>query len=235
MDAQTIKQVVGFAAVDTYVASGMKLGLGTGSTAIHAVRRVAALVAAGTLSDLRCVSTSFDTRIEAQKHGLQVYELNDGDIDGHLDLSIDGADEVDRASHALIKGGGGALTLEKITEYNSDRFIVVVDEAKLSNVLGSTFAVPLEVIPAARVAVTHASARLGATAVMRTGTGKMGPVITDNGNIILDLTFAAPFDAPAMELELNAIPGVVENGIFARCPRPTVLVGRADGTVETLK
>lgn len=233
MTTEEIKVAVGRAAAERYVRSGMKIGLGTGSTAIHAVRRIGEMLADGTLQNVVGVPTSFDTRIEAQRVGIPVRELNDTDIDGRLDLAIDGADEVEQRSWFLIKGGGAALTLEKTVEYATDRVVIVVDPGKVSDRLGSIYPVPLEVLPFARLTVERAVRRFDARPELRRATRKAGPVITDNGNILLDLHFDSAFDAVALERELNRLPGVVENGIFTGFT-PVVLVGRADGSVETL-
>ena len=119
MEMGEIKKILGYAVVDEHVTSGMKIGLGTGSTAIHAVRRVGQLVQAGTLTDIVAVATSFESTIEAQKFGIPLRTMNDPEIANGLDLAIDGADEVDRRDLALIKGGGGALTREKLVEYQA--------------------------------------------------------------------------------------------------------------------
>lgn len=233
MDAAEIKQQVGYEAVDRMVRSGMKLGLGTGSTAVHAVRRVAELIQNGTLSDIRAVPTSFGTRIECQRLGIPLRDLNDPDIDGSLDLSIDGADEVD-PNRYLTKGGGGALLIEKLVEYASDKFVVIVDEAKIVSRLGERYPIPLEVIPAARRTVEKRVVRLGARPEIRMAVKKSGPVYTDQGNVILDLFFDTAFDPVELERELNLFPGAVENGIFTRI-RPMVIIGHSDGRIETLE
>lgn len=233
MDRDQLKRLVGERAANDYVRSGMRVGLGTGSTAIHAVRRVGALVASGELTRLLGVPTSFETVLEAQRLGIALRDLNDPALAGGLDLVIDGADEVDPQGR-LIKGGGGALTIEKIVAYASARLVVVVDEVKLVPYLGKTFPVPLEVIPAARITVTNACRELGGRAEVRMAVRKAGPVISDNGNLILDVHFDAPFDPAELEIRFNTIPGVVENGIFSRV-RPAVIVARADGSIETIE
>jgi ribose 5-phosphate isomerase A len=234
MDQQAIKEKTGKAAVQALVKSGMKLGLGTGSTAITAVRHIGALLAEGKLNNIFAVPTSFQTTIECEKLGIALYTLNSREIGGELDLTIDGADEVD-PNNCLVKGGGGALLLEKIVAYASASYAILVDESKLVNNLGIGFPVPVEVIPDARLPVTLALQKLGAEVLLREAVRKAGPVITDRGNLLLDIRFKSPPDPVAMEAELNRIPGVVENGFFTGpCDRtlvPRIFIGKADGTV----
>lgn len=218
------------AAVDALVRNDMKLGLGTGSTAIHVVRYIGALLQEGKRTNIRAVPTSLQTLIECETWGIPVYTLNSKEIGGRLDLTIDGADEVD-PQHYCVKGGGGALLPEKITAYASAAYAIVVDETKLAEHLGMGFPVPLEVVPEARLPVMHAVARLGAEPRLREAVRKAGPVITDHGNLLVDIRFSQSVDPAALEGELNQIPGVVENGFFTRL-RPTVFVGHADGAVE---
>jgi ribose 5-phosphate isomerase A len=151
--------------------------------------------------------------MECEKLGIPLYNLNSKLIGGRLDLSIDGADEID-AQKRFLKGGGGALLLEKIVAYASAAYVVVVDESKIVENLALKFPLPIEVIPDARAAVTLALESLKAEVVLREGSGKAGPVITDNGNVLLDIRFSERVDPVALELELNRIPGVVENGFF---------------------
>jgi ribose 5-phosphate isomerase A len=235
MDRKEIKEMVGRAAVDALVRDGMKLGLGTGSTAIPAVRRVGALLAEGKLRNILAVPTSFQTVIECEKWGIPLFTLNSREIGGVLDLTIDGADEVD--SHGrCVKGGGGALLLEKIAAYASSAYALVVDESKMVENLGLAFPVPVELVTEARIPVTRALEGLGAEVILREALRKAGPVVTDHGNILLDIRFKEPVDPAALEVEINRIPGVVENGFFAgprnRPFRPVIYIGRGDGTVE---
>ena len=230
MEQQAIKVATGRAAVDALVKSGMKLGLGTGSTAIHAVRRVGELLANGTLREISAFATSFQTELECEKLGIPFFPLNSRELSGSLDLTIDGADEVDPGNR-LIKGGGGAMLVEKIAAYASSAFAIAVDESKIVGSLGTVFPVPVEVVPGARLTAAKAIEALGGRATLREALRKAGPVITEHGNLILDVIFATPADPAAMELELNRIPGVVENGFFSRKP-PVVYIGRPDGTVE---
>jgi len=236
MDQKEIKEMTGTAAVEALVKSGMRLGLGTGSTAIPAVRRIGALLAEGKLRDIRAVPTSFQTSIECEKWGIPLFTLNSKEIGGMLDLTIDGADEVDPMNR-LIKGGGGALLLEKIAAYASASYAVVVDESKLVENLGIKFPVPIEVVPEARIPAGLFLQKLGAEVTLREAVRKAGPVVTDHGNLLLDIRFAEPVDPAALEAEINRIPGVVENGFFTgpadRALRPVVFIGRSNGKVES--
>ncbi|MCL2808610.1 MAG: ribose-5-phosphate isomerase RpiA [Treponema sp.] len=234
MEQDTIKlmkEMAGKAAVDNMVKSGMKLGLGTGSTAIHAVRRVGELLASGALRDICAFATSFQTEIECEKLNIPYFSLNSKELASGLDLTIDGADEVDPLN-CLIKGGGGALLIEKIAAYASTEYVITVDESKLTDQLGTGFPVPVEVIPAARIQVTRVLEKLGANVILREAIKKAGPVITEHGNIILDIRFGSPIKSSLMETELNQIPGVVENGFFC-VKKPVVYIARSDGTIET--
>lgn len=230
-DLSALKKTLGTYAADHFVRDGMKLGLGTGSTAIWAARRVAERLSQGGLRDIRAVVTSLQTELEARAAGIPVLTLNDASLESTLDLVIDGADEVDPA-HNMIKGGGGAMLMEKIVAYNARSLLILVDHTKLSAHLGERFAVPLEVIADAVAPVRKRIARMGGEAILRMAMKKAGPVVTDLGNLLLDVTFQSSFDPGPMEAELKLIPGVLENGLFTRLP-PELVVGRADGSIET--
>ncbi len=235
------KKTVGRYAVDDLVNSGiihsgMKLGLGTGSTAMHAVKRIAEHISQGTLTGIRAVPTSFQTTIACEELGIPVFSLNAREIGGKLDLTIDGADEVSPVKH-LIKGGGAALLLEKIVAYNSKIYVIIADESKAVSSLGIAFPLPIEIIAEARVSVCAALISLGAAVTIRHGSGKDGPVITDNGNLIVDCLWApsaegtSPIDPVILEKQVNTIVGVVENGFFTE-NTPIVYIAHADGSVE---
>jgi ribose 5-phosphate isomerase A len=236
MDRNEVKRLVAYAAVDELVKDGMKLGLGTGSTAIHAATRVGERLRDGTLHNILAVPTSLQTSIECEKWGVPLTTLNAWEIGGALDLTIDGADEVD-PGHRCIKGGGAALLVEKVTAYASHAFAIVADAPKLVHALGPGFPVPVEVIPEARITVTRALEALGAQVTLRAAMRKAGPVITEHANVILDIHFETPPDPAKMEVAINSIPGVVENGFFTGAGAlfppfaPLVFVGRDDGTV----
>ncbi len=222
-------------AVDTLVKegklfSGMKLGLGTGSTALPAVSRVADYIKDGTLTDVKAVVTSFQTANACQDFGIPVFSLNDRVIGGALDIAIDGADEIDPDCN-LIKGGGAALLREKIVEYNAKHLAIVADSTKAVPHMGTKFALPVEIIGDARVPVTLALEKLGAKCTLREGVRKCGPVITDNGNQILDCVWDAPVNPAEMEDRIDAIVGVVEDGFFTK-NRPVVFIAKEDGSVE---
>lgn len=231
------KTLVANFAIDTLIErkkifSGIKIGLGTGSTAMPAVRRLAERIADGTLKDIKAVVTSFQTQLACEEFGIPVYSLNDKAIGGRLDLAIDGADEI-APDKAVIKGGGAALLREKIVEYNAKVFVVIGDSSKAVKTLGTKFPLPVEIIADARVPVQKALEKLGAKCVLREGVRKAGPVITDNGNQILDLLWEKPVDPKLMEKKINEIVGVVENGFFTK-NRPIVFVAQEDGSVRSL-
>lgn len=235
MDQKEQKILVATTAIDTLIEkgkifSGMKIGLGTGSTAMPAVKRLAEQIQAGKIKEIKAVVTSLQTQNACQDYGIPVYSLNDKIIGGHLDLAIDGADEVD-PNCDCIKGGGAAHVREKLVEYNSDIFVVIADSSKAVETIGTKFAVPVEIIGEARIPVTNALNKLGAKCVLREGVRKCGPVITDNGNQILDCTWEKPINVPEMEDKINGIVGVVENGLFTK-NKPIVFIAKEDGTVE---
>lgn len=210
--------------------SGMKIGLGTGSTAMPAVKRLSERIEDGTLKDIKAVATSFQTTLACEELGIPVYTLNDRAIAGHLDLTIDGADEID-LNNNLIKGGGAALLREKIVAYNSTNYAIVADESKAVETEGTKFPLPVEIIGEARVPVMKELEKLGAKSVLREGVKKAGPVITDNGNMILDCTWENPVDPAEMEEKINRITGVVECGFFTKL-KPVAFIAHADGKVE---
>lgn len=231
---QEQKELVARAAIDSLIEqkkifSGMKIGLGTGSTAMPAVRRLAERIADGTLKNLRAVVTSFQTANLCDDLGISVYSMNDRAIEGKLDLAIDGADEI-APDNSVIKGGGAALFREKIVAYNSKIFVVIADSSKIVKTLGTKFPLPVEILEEARVPVVNAIEKLGGECVLRQGIRKAGPVITDNGNQLLDVLWKESVDAAAMEKKINAITGVVENGFFTR-KKPIVFFADENGKV----
>ncbi len=229
-DLSDVKRLLGTQAVDRFVTEGMRLGLGTGSTAIWAARRLAERMAAGALRGIHVVATSLQTELEARGLGIPLATLNDSALSAGLDLVIDGADEVD-PDRNLIKGGGGALLREKVTAYASRRLVIIVDHTKLSERLCERFAIPMEIVVDALATVSARVAEMGGEATLRMALRKAGPVVTDLGNLLLDVTFREAFDARRMEEELKLIPGVLENGLFTK-KKPELLIGHADGSIE---
>lgn len=205
-----MKQQVGTAAA-ALVQSGSIVGLGTGSTTAFAIQALGDRLKAGDLRDIQGVPTSFQAIVLARQNQIPLVSL---DEIGRIDIAIDGADEVDPNKN-LIKGGGAAHTQEKIVDSMADQFIVVVDGGKLVNKLGTTFLLPVEVIPMAAVPVMQAIVQLGGKPELRMGVKKAGPVVTDQGNLVIDVKFDDGIDHPAeLEMTLNNIPGVLENGLF---------------------
>jgi ribose 5-phosphate isomerase A len=195
-----------------YVKSGMVVGLGTGSTAVHAVRAIGHMLQNGRLHDIVGIPTSEETRREAERLGIPLTNFDENPV---IDITIDGADEIDPKMD-LIKGLGGALLREKIVAAVSKKMIVVSDHRKIVNKLGTRAPVPVEVIPFARQPVTVFLESLGARPVLRMDpeTGK-NPVITDENNILLDCWFEGGLDNPIeMGLAIRSQPGVVEHGLF---------------------
>ena len=221
------KQRVGIEAA-RMVEDGMVVGLGTGSTATFAIEELGRRVREEGLSIVG-VPTSFSSSMLARQHGLIVRTLDDVD---HIDIAIDGADEVDPGKN-LIKGGGAAHTREKVIDYLAELFVVVVDESKLVQRLGETFPIPVEVIPMAISPVLRGLEWLGGKPVVRLAEKKDGPVISDQGNFIVDVHFDQIEDSAALETALNNIPGVVENGIFTGAA-DIVLVGLSTGEIRRI-
>ncbi|KGF73646.1 ribose 5-phosphate isomerase [Neosynechococcus sphagnicola sy1] len=206
---QVMKQEVARAAA-ARVSSGMVVGLGTGSTTAFVIQFLGDRLKSGDLKDIKGVPTSFQASVLAKKYGIPLVTLDEVET---IDLAIDGADEVDPQKN-LIKGGGAAHTREKIVDALAETFIVVVDSSKLVDRLGSTFPVPIEVLPMAIAPVSRAVVKLGGQPELRMGVRKDGPVITDQGNMVLDVKFSHIDNPAELERTLNNIPGVVENGIF---------------------
>lgn len=217
------KKNAGFKAAE-YVKDGMVLGLGTGSTTHYFIEKVGMRIKEEGINVMG-IPTSFQSLLIAKNAGIPITTLEEQDID----LAVDGADEVD-GEFNLIKGGGAAHTKEKIIDYAAREFIVIVDESKCVENLGS-FPVPVEVLPDSSRVVIQTLEDMGAECEIRMAQRKDGPVITDNGNFVVDAKFDK-IDSPAhLEIDLNSIPGVVENGIFSQMV-DRVIVGTSDGTKE---
>ncbi|HAK68974.1 MAG TPA: ribose 5-phosphate isomerase A [Treponema sp.] len=235
LDKNAQKVLAAKTAVDTLIErglifSGMKIGLGTGSTAMPAVKRLSERIQDGTLHDIKAVATSFQTTLACEELGIPVYTLNDRAIGGTLDLAIDGADEIG-PDGTLIKGGGAALLREKIIAYSAKKFAIVADSSKDVKTHGTGFPLPVEIIAEGRVPVIMQLEKMGAKCTLREGVRKAGPVITDNGNMILDCLWEKPVDASKMEDAINDITGVVECGFFTKL-KPIVFIAREDSTVD---
>lgn len=198
------KQRAGESAAEL-VEDGMVVGLGTGSTAAYAIQALGREVADG--MDIRGIPTSYQSRHLAREEGIPLVTLDDA----LPDLAIDGADQV--ADEALVKGGGAAHAREKVVDESATRFIVVIDETKRTDTLDSP--IPIEVLPDAIPAVKRSLREQDGEPTLRSANHKDGPVITDNGNPILDCAFDTIDDPNALATSLSAIPGVVEHGIFA--------------------
>jgi ribose 5-phosphate isomerase A len=221
-----MKQEVGKAAA-ARVKSNSVIGLGTGSTTAFAIEYIGTRLKSGELTNVVGIPTSFQARVLAKQFGIPLTTLDEVD---RIDIAIDGADEVDPQKN-LIKGGGAAHTQEKVVDALAEQFIVVVDSSKLVDKLGSTFLLPVEVIPMAVTPVMRAIAKLGGAPQLRMGVRKAGPVVTDQGNLVIDVKFQSIDNPAALEKTLNNIPGVLENGLFVGVT-DLVLVGEVqDGKV----
>ena len=213
MTQDELKQAVANAAL-AYVVEGKIVGVGTGSTARLLIEALA------TMKDriAGAVASSEDTKRRLEGHGIKVFDLNDVT---DIPVYIDGADEITPEMH-MIKGGGGALTREKIVSAVAQKFICIADGSKLVDVLGR-FPLPVEVIPMASAYVARELTRLGGTPVLREG------FVTDNGNLILDVQGLQIVDPEDLETRINQIVGVVTNGLFACRPADVCLLGTPTG------
>lgn len=213
MSLEQAKQVAAYQAVDQFVTNNCIFGVGSGSTVVYAVQRLAERVESEKLK-VTCIPTSFQAKQLIIKHGLNLGEL---ETNPNIDVTIDGADEVD-SNMTLIKGGGGCLLQEKIIASCSKKLIVIADYTKDSVKLGDRYkkGVPIEVIPMAYVPIKNKIISLyGGEIKLRSAVAKAGPVVTDNGNFILDWMFANQnLDWEKVNNTVKLIPGVVETGLF---------------------
>jgi ribose 5-phosphate isomerase A len=230
-DIESAKRKAAFAAVDKYIHDGMVVGIGSGSTIVHAVDRLAQRVKEEKWQRTICIPSSFQATQLINEHGLFL-----GDLTRYpeIDVAIDGADEVD-ANLQAIKGGGGCCTQEKIVASCAKQFVIVADHRKESQTLGQKWkaGVPIEVIPLAHVPVARRlTQQLGArSACLRmAGASKAGPVVTDNGNFLLDADFGEIPQPHQLNSKLLCIPGVVETGLFVDMATAAYF-GQADGSV----
>ena len=230
MDPVTVmKQEVGRAAAQR-VQSNTIVGLGTGSTTAFAIQFIGERLQSGELENIKGIPTSFQARVLAKQYGIPLTTLDEVD---RIDIAIDGADEVDPQKN-LIKGGGAAHTQEKIVDALAEQFIVVVDSGKLVDALGSTFLLPVEVLPMAVTPVMRALAKLGGIPQLRMGVKKAGPVVSDQGNLIVDVKFDRIDNPAELEKTINNIPGVLENGLFVGVT-DLVLVGEVKDGIPTVR
>ena len=211
------------------VSDGMVVGLGTGSTAAHFIRALAHRIQNEGLK-IQMVSSSFSTALLAEELGLPLLSLEQVE---YLDLYADGADEVDPQKR-LIKGRGAAMVREKILAHVATRFLVMIEPVKCVERLGVRCPVPVEVLPFAYRLARRELAALGASSVtLRMASEKDGPIITDQGNFVLDAHFPKSVDVAGLEPALDVIPGVVGHGLFSRyTKRTTVAIGHAAGVEE---
>jgi ribose 5-phosphate isomerase A len=224
-----MKQEVGKAAA-ALVKSNSVVGLGTGSTTAYAIEYIGDRLAKGEISNIVGVPTSFQAEVLAKKYGIPLTTLDAVD---RIDIAIDGADEVDPNKN-LIKGGGAAHTREKVVDVLAEKFVVVVDSGKMVDRLGSTFLLPVEVIPMAVTPVMRALANLGGKPELRMGIRKAGPVVTDQGNLVIDVKFDSIDNPAELELQINNIPGVLENGLFVGVT-DVVLIGEIKDGVPIVR
>ncbi len=202
-----------------FVESGMVLGLGTGSTTRFALERIAELIRARAIEGVVGIPSSLATEKAARELGIP---LSGFDTHPVIDLTIDGADEVDPALN-LIKGGGGALLREKVLAQASRRNVIIVDESKLSERLGTHWALPVEVVPFARPSEARFLESLGAQVTLRSKDGR--PVATDQGNLLLDARFGPIAEPAALGGRLDARAGIVGHGLFLGLAHDVVVAG----------
>ncbi len=225
-----MKQAVAEAAVDQF-REGMIVGLGSGSTAALMIEGLGKRLASGQLKDIVGVTTSFQGEVLAAQLGIPLRSLNAVD---RIDLAIDGADEVDPAFQ-LIKGGGACHVQEKLVAARAERFVVVVDSTKLVERLNLDFLLPVEVLPGAWRQVQQQLSAMGGAAELRMAQRKAGPVVTDQGNLVLDVRFDGGIADPVdLERSVNNLPGVLENGLFVNLA-DEVLVGEVNNGVAGVR
>lgn len=220
-----LKKLAGFKAAEE-VKDGEIIGLGTGSTTHYFIESLGMRIKEEEIA-IMGIPTSYQSFLLAKQWKIPVTSLEEHDVD----IAVDGADEID-SDFNLIKGGGAAHTLEKIVDYSAKRFIVIADETKLVSKLG-TFPVPLEIISQSIKPVFQELKDMGADPEIRMAKYKDGPVISDNGNFIVDANFYEIDNPIQLEKDLNSIPGVVENGIFSQMV-DEVILGTSEG-VKVLK
>jgi ribose 5-phosphate isomerase A len=224
------KKNAAFKAVEENVKKGMILGIGSGSTVVYAVIKIAEINKTDDLN-VKCIPTSFQAHQLIIENGLPLVTL---DQYPEVDLDIDGADEIDKALN-LIKGGGGCLVQEKIVASSSKRLVIIADYRKKSEKLGENWnkGVPVEVIPFGYVPILKKLEKLGGRPKLRMAQAKAGPLVTDNGNFIIDVDFGAIDNPSDINLKILQIPGVVDTGFFIGMTYKAY-IGQKDGKVSVL-
>jgi len=212
------------------IKSGWVIGLGSGSTTAYAVAELSRLTRNGKV-EVSIVPTSHQIENLAISHGLRILSMNEAFT---VDYAIDGADQVERSTLNAIKGGGGAMLREKVVDSAAHKLVLVIDETKLSKHLGDRQPVPVEVLPYAYKYVQTQIVKTGGRARLRESAGKVGPVVTDNGNFILDVDFGRIEKPADLERRLKTIPGVLETGLFLKMA-DFAYVGLRSGEVDLLK
>jgi len=224
-----MKQIVADAAIKE-VKSDMIIGLGSGSTAALMIRSLADEIRSGKLQNICGVATSFQSEVLAHELDIPLIDLASA---SQIDLAIDGADEVD-PGFQLIKGGGACHVREKLVASKANQLLIVVDETKLVQNLNQSFPLPVEVLPNAWKQVQDLILEMNAKSSLRMATKKAGPVVTDQGNLILDVLFNDGIQNPKeTEMIINNIPGVLENGLFVDLTN-NVLVGKLENGVPVV-
>ena len=218
MEKEELKRLAGEKAVEN-IKDGMIIGLGTGSTVEYSLRKLGKLVRDGL--KIKGIPTSIHTKRIAKEEKIPLTTLKENP---EIDITIDGADEVD-SNLNLIKGGGGALTREKIIAFNSKKVIIVIDDSKVVKALGIDFPLPVEVTKFGWTSTKKTLEKLDCIVELR-DIMENEPFITDNGNYILDCEFERIDDPPQLEMDINIIPGVVENGLFIGLVNEVIVGGK---------
>jgi ribose 5-phosphate isomerase A len=227
---ETAKKNAAEKAVEENIKNDMILGIGSGSTIVYAVKKIAEVAKKRNLS-LVCIPSSFQANLLIIENGLTVSSL---DQNPEIDLDIDGADEIDSELNA-IKGGGGCLVQEKIIASNSKELILIVDYRKRSNKLGASWknGVPIEIIPRAHIPLMKKFSKFGGKPKLRMAQAKSGPLVTDNGNFIIDVDFGEIDNPSKLNKKLYMIPGIVDTGLFINMASKAY-IGLEDGKVQVL-
>ena len=224
-----MNKIVAVAAIKE-VESDMILGLGSGSTAALMIKSLSDEIRSGKLKNIRGVPTSFQSEVLALELDIQLIDLASV---SQIDLAIDGADEVD-PRFQLIKGGGACHVREKLVASKANKLLIVVDETKLVENLNISFPLPVEVLPNSWKQVQEVISEMNGNSNLRMATQKAGPVVTDQGNLILDVVFSDGIKNPKdIEMRINNIPGVLENGLFVDLT-DKVLVGKIEDSIPVV-